>query len=62
MGYLAGDEPRPVLIEPKHKVHLSAQLHNRIVPLCTPSANYTVSENKDKVTCRVCLDKAKFYE
>ena len=47
---------------PKQKIHLAAIYRNRHVPLCAPDANFTISENKDKVECRICLDKAKFYE
>lgn len=48
--------------KPKQKIHLAALWRGRVVALCSPDANYTTSENKDKVECRICLDKAKFYE
>lgn len=47
---------------PKQKIHLAALWRGRHVPLCDRLANFTVTENKEKVNCRICLDKAKFYE
>lgn len=64
MSHLPGEANVNVgkLVPPQRKIHKSALLNNRIVPLCSPSANYTVSDDNTKVNCRVCLDKAKFYE
>lgn len=46
----------------KQKIHLAALSRGRHVPLCSPASNFTVTENKAKVECRICLDKAKLYE
>jgi hypothetical protein len=50
------------LAKDKPKLHLRAELHGRIVPLCMPSdSQLTTTPYSDKVTCTVCQFKEKLY-